>query len=795
MDDLRFVIGVDDKDLIRSQKEQKKFERNILTIESAFRKNQITFSRYTSELNKQASSLAKLGGTYKQANSEVRTYAASVRKLTDDQLRLTKAQMTSNKVMGNTKNKMNGSNMAIQQLGYQFGDFAVQVQGGTSAFVAFSQQGSQLAGILPMIAGPLGLSMGAAVGLSAALGILIPIGSAVGRMFMESGTEAATLKEALEDLKSAMGDIDSAVDKLNSLNSNGNLTSASLAMISIAESSKAIAEAQFDSSITSFIGKLDVANTKAQTLGGFLTQFGAMLINPLDPKAFNQFDEKVYNKAFDKLGLSVNKSIFEGARDGLEEALYAGTTKEQLKALEKFRDVLVPTVAIPPSEDGEEGRITKSLPTEKAGLEVLKNTNDLINLLSTQVSKEQTLVDIENNKLSFIKQQNSALQNTLSLNNLQDKYGKDSLKYLFAKDKITLAAYKVELENKKLSKEQIANLLEEKSQSLDVLSIRTNSLHIKKEQDKLDKASQIEEDKKNQKAKTLLATQEAILDRVKQQGIVAVSTYAVNGRELFKAQQSLDLMILKDQLKKAGLQIDDKIYQAAVKELNSTHALLTLKYDRVQAEKLITEQIKDRAKLQDKINKTVAKATADAEKEQKKLADSIANSFGSAFMSIVDGTESAKDAFRSMARDIIKQLYQILVVEQMVQSISGAIQGFMSPSGLGNVKGAPQLRPLSLDGGGYTGSGSRSGGLDGKGGFMAMLHPKETIIDHTKSKSSQGSSDSGSVVINQSFNFSANGDDSVKRIIAQAAPKIAQMTKSEIINDRKRGGSMKAAFG
>ena len=148
-----------------------------------------------------------------------------------------------------------------------------------------------------------------------------------------------------------------------------------------------------------------------------------------------------------------------------------------------------------------------------------------------------------------------------------------------------------------------------------------------------------------------------------------------------------------------------------------------------------------------------------------------------------------------MARDIIKQLYQILVVEQMVQSISGAIQGFMSPSGLGNVSGAPQLRPLSLDGGGYTGSGSRSGGLDGKGGFMAMLHPKETIIDHTKSKSSQGSSDSGSVVINQSFNFSANGDDSVKRIIAQAAPKIAQMTKSEIINDRKRGGSMKAAFG
>jgi hypothetical protein len=28
--------------------------------------------------------------------------------------------------------------------------------------------------------------------------------------------------------------------------------------------------------------------------------------------------------------------------------------------------------------------------------------------------------------------------------------------------------------------------------------------------------------------------------------------------------------------------------------------------------------------------------------------------------------------------------------------------------------------------------GSRSGGVDGKGGFPAILHPNETVIDHTK---------------------------------------------------------------
>jgi hypothetical protein len=39
---------------------------------------------------------------------------------------------------------------------------------------------------------------------------------------------------------------------------------------------------------------------------------------------------------------------------------------------------------------------------------------------------------------------------------------------------------------------------------------------------------------------------------------------------------------------------------------------------------------------------------------------------------------------------------------------------------------------LTYAGGGYTGDGARSGGLDGRGGFMAMLHPRETVIDHTQ---------------------------------------------------------------
>ncbi len=42
------------------------------------------------------------------------------------------------------------------------------------------------------------------------------------------------------------------------------------------------------------------------------------------------------------------------------------------------------------------------------------------------------------------------------------------------------------------------------------------------------------------------------------------------------------------------------------------------------------------------------------------------------------------------------------------------------------------IKAQSFEGGGYTGMGARSGGMDGKGGFMAMLHPNESVIDHTK---------------------------------------------------------------
>ena len=71
---------------------------------------------------------------------------------------------------------------------------------------------------------------------------------------------------------------------------------------------------------------------------------------------------------------------------------------------------------------------------------------------------------------------------------------------------------------------------------------------------------------------------------------------------------------------------------------------------------------------------------------------------------------------------------QQLVIKNLLNAFSfGTVAG---GSGSGTSSGGGGK--MSFDGGGYTGMGARAGGVDGKGGFGAILHPNETVIDHEK---------------------------------------------------------------
>lgn len=158
-------------------------------------------------------------------------------------------------------------------------------------------------------------------------------------------------------------------------------------------------------------------------------------------------------------------------------------------------------------------------------------------------------------------------------------------------------------------------------------------------------------------------------------------------------------------------------------------------------------------------------------------------------------TKTASAAFKDMARSIINDLIRM----QIQQSITAPLMGMISAGGLnigtamryGTNIGSQQTAMLAaqdFEGGGYTGAGSRSGGLDGKGGFPAMLHPNETVIDHTKG---QG----GGVVVNQTINVSTGVAQTVRTEIASLMPQITAATKQAVVDARRRGGSFANAFG
>lgn len=176
-----------------------------------------------------------------------------------------------------------------------------------------------------------------------------------------------------------------------------------------------------------------------------------------------------------------------------------------------------------------------------------------------------------------------------------------------------------------------------------------------------------------------------------------------------------------------------------------------------------------------------------AQKGMKRLEDSL--------VEFTMGTKSAKDAFKDMARSIISDLIRIYYRQTLVKSISGFL-GFGESASTGGATTMPAPMPASpsvmtplpaFAGGGYTGSGARSGGMDGKGGFPAMLHPNETVIDHAQGQT-------GGVVVNQTINVSTGVQQTVRTEIMGMMPQIASAAKGAVLDARRRGGSFAGAF-
>jgi hypothetical protein len=78
----------------------------------------------------------------------------------------------------------------------------------------------------------------------------------------------------------------------------------------------------------------------------------------------------------------------------------------------------------------------------------------------------------------------------------------------------------------------------------------------------------------------------------------------------------------------------------------------------------------------------------------------------------------------------------------------------------------------SFEGGGFTGYGARAGGIDGRGGMPAIVHPNETIIDHTM----------GGSPVSVNITIQANDTRGFDELLNKRRGMIASMVQSSLNN-------------
>ena len=694
-DDIKLVV--DSSDLQRAVDFLDKMGIQTARLSTKTQTLQQKFNKYTSEVDRLSRKFKPLYSTSKLYEKTLKDLnkAQQLGVITDKQRSVSIEQLNRDFQQGtgifsahaNMMNKgMNKLGVATQQAGYQVGDFLVQVQSGTNPMVAFSQQMTQMVGVLYLLPpatlnakiGFMGLKLSMSF-LIAGLGIAIPLLGALGAAFLRSSKDA---KESSEEVKTFADAIDSINKKTDELNQKR------LSLVTEFDPDAYKARLKQQGLIDKIV-ELEIRATGEKKSQAELT------LNLADLFKKQLSDETKL------LALALNRK--KNAQERLDAVEKEKKVQEKLLGLQKETAVL----AIKNSQLAKE-----QAADQKA-----------------RIKDIQTAIDAEK----------KSLQDKILLAKEEVIYGKDSVHYQDLVAKLERDKYEAQLESNGILGKNKTEVLA----AYDKLQLQLGALKLVNDQEKA--------------RLNLLSLQQSLMP-----------TGLASGRGGDPRQQGT-------------------------------------RYQQEFGYKTIDELIAE-FESKNKINKSTQKAIdltrelTDAQKQQVAIADSVSGAFGNFFMQLVDGTTSAKDAFRAMAADIIQQLYRILVVEQLVQSIAGAITGGFAPASAAGTEGtvAPPRRPTGVfdrmlgryDGGGYTGSGPRSGGLDGKGGFMAMLHPRETVVDHTK-----GQGAGGDVNIVQNFSFSANGDDSVRKIIAQAAPQIAKMTQQQIVDSRRRGGAMKAAFG
>lgn len=746
--------------------------------------------------------------------------------------------------------KLNTMNMRIQQGGYQLQDLVVQLQSGTSFFTAFGQQGSQFAGIF----GPQGAVLGAVIAIGSAIGGMalgLARASENAKTFSDGMSDARSAldeyKNSIDrvkdtDLAQVFGDNTQAIIDMDeaSLEFSSNLAKLNLAagftdLTSSLDSSRTVMQglardslgllATFNDIVT--LGFFDFREKQQsmfsgesglKSLGfteGQLSKFGGSATLPnrltgiqtqMNTGQFKDAAEGV-QQIFDILKgsgdeLSASSLVFlnqlkTSVDSALEiQASFNGTAQAAKDAAEaqKQNDKDAKTYAA-----GEAAmlKILKKRADDrnKAEITFLKIMQDSVNERQKGLDAEQKINDLVDKRRNSMLAQGDLLKHEVFLRTAykDETYIQERLE----QKKLDLYIKQADLNETQAARLRAAlNYLVDQKQALKDLNEQESiRLHLQNLQVKAIEESPAGQALRKYGARGTKSDKDPTFGTGSREGKSiyddpdAGKTFKSTKDEVARLQAVLDLrrqLIGKTQEEAIYLQTLNKLKKANEDaDIKMTDTALENAAKRIASDEIEIQKLEDQQQtLQD-------------------LASYMGSAYGDALMNIVTDIDFVNDSFedmayktenifRQMAADIIKELYRVLVVKQMVASVTG----FLGFANGGVIQGGKQVQAYAN--GGVVGGPTYFPMAGGKTGLMGEAGP-EAIMPLKRGKGGklgvEVSGDTGAVNIVQNFSFAANGDESVKKIIAEAAPKIANMTQQQIMDARRRGGQMRSTFG
>jgi len=760
----------------------------------------------------------------------------------------------------------------FQQLGYQVGDFAVQVQGGTNVLVAFGQQGAQLAGIFG--------ATGAVIGAG------IAIVSALANAYLTANGVAKSLDDTINDMNSSFQTLNDTLGELNTNEYGEIFGSLSKEIKSMTESALTLDEAMAMKNMVDTFAKLKKEYVEPgffQTLGSYLSAGlavggGAGIVpSPKSQVDANQRQQQIMGETslenYKKLGFDMGYETFRGYQDAIDKASKAGNMEEvtrQLSAmfvdavpdiqtaqdviksggydmLEAYRKLtMMIAEANSRMKEHREGKPIETemlVAKERGHMEAISQATDGAAKASyRRYQEESKVVDVLDKvsiKMSAERGHQEAIaSSTDHASKMAYKRYQDESKTVDVIDKISRKmaeerGHQQAIDEARLyasgelQRMETRRLAEERVKQQALVDILMEAYNVGKDITLLDLSLGIDgaalvAERLATQLGISLASAQAIVGLGKGKGDQTIYDPRQPGYDPYKAEVGRT----KAMMSGAAYYIPPKsktTNKTASDPLEELRAQIKLEREMIgltdEQQRVYQALGQDRSNYsQVEINAITAEIKALEDKtsaieNMQSISDTIQSSMSDAFMSMVDGTATVEDAFKSMAISIIEQLYEVMVVQKIVGQWSatsqtgtglvGSLMGFFNTSQAngGAWMGGNQITAYAK--GGVVDSPTMFSMSGGRRGLMGEAGPEAILPLQRTSSGKLGVAVAGAksnavseqTHIHNNFNITGSDVATVKREIYKAVPLIVEASTRNTANARRRGGKMAADLG